>query len=62
VSTVTPIFVSVKQAAAMLNLTPWSIYQLLNRGDLEARYHGKRRLIVAESVHRYAESLPSEAS
>jgi excisionase family DNA binding protein len=55
-----PIFVSVKEAARLLTLTPWSVYKLLDAGEIEARYHGKRRLVVLTSLREYAAHLPSE--
>ena len=57
-----PIFVSVKQAAEMLNVTPWSMYQLLNepKCPVDSRYFGKRRLVNVESLREYAASLPTE--
>ena len=59
-SQITPIFVSVKQAAQMLNLTTWSVYKLLDEQAIESRYHGRRRLVSVESVRAYAENLPTE--
>lgn len=57
-----PIFVSVAQAAHMLNIKPWSVYQILKEADceLDARYFGKRRLISVESLRQYAANLPTE--
>lgn len=55
----TPIFVSVKQAAQMLNISPWSCYQLLNAGEIESRYQGRRRLVVVTSLREYAANLPT---
>lgn len=57
---ITPIFVSVQETADMLNLTPWSIYRLLDAGDIKSQYKGKRRLVLLTSVHEYAEALPTE--
>lgn len=57
----TPIFVSVKEAAFMLNITPWSVYKLLDEKAIESRYHGKRRLVVVKSLEEYAANLPTEA-
>lgn len=57
---IAPIFVSVKQAADMLNITPWSVYRLLDAGEIESSYHGKRRLVRFTSVQQYADNLPSE--
>lgn len=53
-----PIFVSVKKAAQMLDLVPWSVYKLCNEGKLEAVYQGRRRSIFLSSVREYAKSLP----
>lgn len=57
-----PVNVSVKTAARLIGVTPWSIYQLLNDPDcpLDSGYFGKRRLITLESVRRFASNLPSE--
>jgi hypothetical protein len=54
--------VSVKQAAEMLNVTPWSVYELLKDPacTLDARYFGKRRLVSLDSVRKFAASLPTE--
>jgi excisionase family DNA binding protein len=60
VAEIAPIFVSAKEAARLLNLTTWSVYKLLNEGQIESKYHGKRRLVVLESVQEYAKSLPTE--
>lgn len=55
-----PIYISVKQAAAMLGIVPWSVYELLKDDKLDARYFGKRRLIRLDSVRAFAETLPAE--
>lgn len=55
------IFVSAQEAAAMLAITTWSVYRLCDDGQLESRYFGRRRLIVRESVQRFADSLPETA-
>lgn len=54
-----PIFISVKQAAGVLGISPWSVYQLLDAQVIESRYHGKRRLVRVTSLQEYAEGLPS---
>lgn len=56
---VTPIFVSVKDAARILGISPWSCYQLLDAQHVESRYHGRRRLVLLTSLRRYAENLPN---
>lgn len=60
-NTVSPIFVSVKDAARMLAISPWSCYQLLNEGKVESRYHGRRRLVLVTSLREYAAALSTEA-
>lgn len=60
-SQITPIFVSVKEAAQMLSITPWSVYKLLDEQQIKSQYHGRRRLVSVESLHEYAESLPVTA-
>lgn len=55
-----PIFISVKKAAEKLSLTTWTVYQLLNAGEIESQYKGKRRLVRYESLKKYADSLPTE--
>ena len=57
-----PIFISVKKAADMLDVTPWSIYELLKQEPcpLVAQYFGKRRLVRLDSVRAFADNLPTE--
>lgn len=57
--TIAPIFVSVKEAARALSISPWSCYQLLDKGVIDSRYQGRRRLVVVESLRAYAGSLPT---
>lgn len=59
---VDPIFVSVKEAANIVGLSPWTMYQLLDAKAIESRYAGRRRLVSVESLKAYAERLPTEAS
>jgi len=54
-----PIFISVKQAAYALGISPWSCYQLLDTQQIDSRYQGRRRLVVVESLKKYAANLPS---
>jgi excisionase family DNA binding protein len=54
-----PIFISVKEAAALLGLTTWSIYKLLDAQAIRSQYHGKRRLVRLSSVREYADQLPT---
>lgn len=54
-----PIFISVKQAAEMLSITPWWTYQLCESGQIESRYIGRRRVVSVASLREYAEGLPA---
>lgn len=58
--TLPPIFISAARAAELLSLTRWSVYQLLDAGLIESRYHGTRRLVRYSSLLAYADSLPTE--
>lgn len=61
-----PIFVSVKEAARMLGLSEWSVYQLLDTADedsgrplIASQYQGRRRLVRYTSLVAYADELPT---
>lgn len=54
-----PIFISVKEAAQVLGITPWSVYKLCDEQVIESRYHGKRRLVLVTSLREYAAGLPT---
>lgn len=58
-STIEPIFVSVKQAAQALAISPWSCYQLLNEQKIDSRYEGRRRLVSVASLREYAANMPT---
>ncbi|WP_294567549.1 helix-turn-helix domain-containing protein [uncultured Arthrobacter sp.] len=60
VADITPIFATVKDAAAILGgLSPWTVNQLCRTGAIESRFHNRRRLVVLASLRAYAESLPT---
>lgn len=58
-SQITPIFVSVKDAAQALGLSAWAVYKLLDKQVIESRYAGKKRLVLVASLHEYAAGLPA---
>lgn len=58
---VDPIYVSVKEAARMLGLSTWAVYQKLDQQVIESRYDGRKRLVVVESLRKYAADLPTTA-
>lgn len=56
-----PIHVSVKEAARLLGLSTWSVYQKLDQQVIESRYDGRKRLVVMASLRKYAAALPVTA-
>lgn len=58
---VDPIYVSVKEAARVLGLSTWSVYQKLDAQIIESRYDGRKRLVVMTSLREYAANLPLTA-
>jgi hypothetical protein len=60
-ATLEPIFISVKEAAQMLNVKPWTMYnQILDAELVESKYFGRRRMVVLASLREFADSLPTE--
>lgn len=59
VKDVDPIFVSVKDAARILGVSPWRVYQLCDTREVESRYQGRRRLVVYKSLVDFADRLPT---
>lgn len=58
---VDPIFVSVKEAARVLGLSTWAVYQKLDSQAIESRYDGRKRLVLVTSLRKYAADLPTSA-
>jgi hypothetical protein len=56
-----PIYVSVKEAARILGVSTWLMYQRLDSQLIESRYEGRKRLVVVESLRKYAKALPDVA-
>ena len=55
-----PILVSVKRTAQILgDITTWQVYRLLEAGEIESRYIGRRRMVLLTSLREYAKNLPS---
>lgn len=54
------VFLSVKEVAAMLDLTPWSVYQMCSAGVIDSRLQGKRRSVFVTAVRDYIKALPTE--
>jgi excisionase family DNA binding protein len=56
---VTPILVSVPQAAQMLGRGVSTIYDLIGGGKIRAVKSDGRTLVVVASLHEYANNLPA---
>jgi hypothetical protein len=41
-------------------LSEWTIRKLINEGKVQARYAGRRVLVIQQSVADYIEALPAE--
>ena len=57
---VDPIFVTVKEAARILALSPFTVSKKLDEGLIDSRYEGTRRLVRLSSLVDYADSLPTK--
>lgn len=58
---VDPIFVTVKEAARILGVSTWTLYQRLDQQAIASRYDGRKRLVVLKSLREYAAALPEVA-
>lgn len=54
-----PINVSVKEAARVLGVSTWTMYQRLDQQAIESTYEGRKRLVNYASLKAYAAALPS---
>jgi hypothetical protein len=55
---VPPILVSIRHACAMIGRGTGAIYDLIGAGKIRAVKSDGRTLVVVESLHEYAASLP----
>jgi excisionase family DNA binding protein len=53
-----PIYVSVKEAARILGVSTWLMYQRLDQQAIESRYEGRKRLVSYASLKDYAAAMP----
>lgn len=56
-----PIFVTVKEAARILGVSPWTMYQRLDQQAIASQYEGRKRLVSYASLKEYAANLPTSA-
>lgn len=54
------IFVSVVEAAEMLDKNPFEVSELIAEGVIEVRYDGDRCKVSVDSLHAWAKSLPTK--
>lgn len=57
------LMVTVREAARMLSVSTWQVYDLAAAGSLERRYIGNGKhyfRIPVESLRKYVESLPTD--
>ena len=47
-------------AKRFAGLSEWTVRRLIGEGKIQARYHGRRVLVIQQSVADYVESLPNE--
>jgi hypothetical protein len=59
---VEPIFVTVADAAVILGLKPWSVYQLLKADAIKSVKQGGRRSVSYASLREYADNLLGESA
>jgi hypothetical protein len=53
-----PLLVSIRDMEAMLGISRRKVYELLNSGDVECRYIGRRRLVLMASLREFVDGLP----
>lgn len=58
--TLDPLLITVAEMARLLGIGRTEAYVIINRGLVDARYQGRRRLVLLDSVREYAASLPTE--
>lgn len=56
-----PLFVTVKEAARLLGVSSWTLYQRLDQQAIESQYEGRKRLVSYPSLKAYAAGLPTTA-
>ena len=55
-STVTPLLLTVAQAAALLSISRTTLYELLAGGAIESIYIGRSRRVPVGALHDFVES------
>lgn len=57
-----PIFVSCKDAAKVLGLSIWEMYEMTSGDDpvIKVSFRGRRKLVHVDSLREYAANLPTE--
>lgn len=55
-------FISVTEAARRLNLSRWTVYELVRRGEITAAKYGNKWQVRPRSVTAYAKRLMGESA
>lgn len=61
-TTLAPMFVTVEKAAAVLDLTKWTVYELCRDGVIASKRQGRVVLVDIESLRQYGDSLPATST
>jgi excisionase family DNA binding protein len=54
-----PIALSIAEACAASHISRTRIYEAIREGELTARKHGRRTLILSADLHQWLQSLPA---
>jgi len=57
-----PLLISLSEAATLLGVSRWSVYLLINRGELAAVRIRSRRLIAATELTAYIQRIQAEGA
>jgi excisionase family DNA binding protein len=57
----TPKLLTLKEASAALRVSSWTLFNLINRRQLDTIKIGRRRLVPADSITKLIDELREEA-
>lgn len=61
VSDETPLLLTINEACAVLRVSRWQLYDLINKRRLKTVQINRRRLVVPSDLTRFVEQLQQEA-
>lgn len=59
---ITPLLISIEQAAAALGVSRANLYEIMARGEIDTVRIGRRRLVRVRDLERYVDRLSDEWS